>query len=144
MHVAPDNIPPALREAIELYFDALYLCDIGMLSTVFHPAAHLFDADEGRIFVDPIASYKDTILRRTSPASQAAPREDDVIFADLLSDTAATAKVRVRIHDNRFVDHLMFAFDGTRWRIVAKLWHLEEGASDKVCLETIQRPTRIF
>lgn len=118
--------PADLSRAIQHYFDALYLCDAELLAQVFHPAAGLFDADDSRIVVDPIACYHDTIKRRTSPESSAAPREDKVIWIDMLSDTASTVKVRVRIHERRFLDHLMFAYDGSDWRIVAKLWHLVE------------------
>ncbi|AHD02123.1 nuclear transport factor 2 family protein [Leisingera methylohalidivorans] len=124
------HAPAGLTQAVTRYFDALYFCDTDLLQRVFHPAASLFDADDGRIFADPISCYHDTILRRSPPAALNAPREDEILFVDLLSDAAATVKVRVRIHNNRFSDHLMFAHDGSEWRIVAKLWHLDEVAAD--------------
>lgn len=129
MDPAKTGAPAKLSDAIQQYFDALYLCDAALLAQVFHPLASLFDADDGRIFVDPIACYRDTIERRISPRSRRSPREDKVLWIDMLSDTSATVKVQVRIHDNRFLDHLMFAHDGTDWRIVAKLWHLVEVAN---------------
>ncbi|PIL17844.1 hypothetical protein P775_22715 [Puniceibacterium antarcticum] len=115
-----------LEGAIREYFEAMYRCDEELLMRVFHPSASLFDADDGRIFVDPINCYRDTIKRRKSPESTFAPREDEVLMIDMIPPSAAVVKVRVRIHENRFVDHLMFARDETSWRIVAKLWHLEE------------------
>jgi len=115
-----------LMAAVQTYFDALYHCDVVRFDQVFHPSASLFDADEGRIFVDPIAGYRDTIFHRDSPAQAKAPRQDEVLSIDALSDVAATVKVRLRIHDNVFLDHLMFAKDGSAWRIVAKLWSLQE------------------
>lgn len=118
-------LPAALSQAVNRYFDALYYCDTALLERVFHPSASLFDADDGRIFVDPIHCYRDTIFRRVSPASLESPREDKIVAVDLLSTSAATVSVRVRIHNKCFADHLMFAHDGSEWRIVAKLWHLE-------------------
>jgi hypothetical protein len=115
----------ALNKAIHEYFDMLYNCDLDLFDKVFHPSASLFDADTGRIFVDPIVSYRDSIFRRNPPAKVGALRQDKVIAVDALSDSSANVKVRVRIHNNIFVDHLMFAKEGEQWRIVAKLWHLE-------------------
>lgn len=118
--------PIALNEAIKAYFDGLYLCDTKILARVFHPSSNLFDADNDRIVVDPIRDYLDTISRRTPPDSVGAPNEDEIVWIDMLSPKAALAKVKVRIHNNRFLDHLMFNFDGKSWRIVAKNWHLIE------------------
>lgn len=104
MTMDPAKLKPSadLSRAIQQYFDALYLCDTELLARVFHPSARLFDAEDGRIVVDPIACYHDTIKHRTSPQSRAAPREDKVIWIDMLSGTASTVKVHVRIHDRRF------------------------------------------
>ncbi|WP_245294348.1 nuclear transport factor 2 family protein [Rhizobium aegyptiacum] len=114
-----------LLDAIQIYFDALYACDLALFDQVFHPACSLFDADEGRITVDPIANYRQVIAKRVSPASRAQDREDEIILIDWLSPKAATVKVRLRIHANIFIDHLCFARGAEGWRIVAKVWHLE-------------------
>lgn len=119
-----------LREAIELYFEALYTCDVDMLDRIFHPASSLFDADAGAIFVDPIADYRRTIAGRVSPASLGQVRQDEILLVDYLSDNAVLAKVRLRIHQDVFVDHLCFARSGGRWQIVAKLWHLKGTIGD--------------
>jgi len=124
------DIGQDLREAIELYFEALYMCDVDLLDRVFHPASSLFDADAGAIFVDPITHYRQTIAERASPASLGQVRQDEILLVDHLSDNAALAKVRLRIHQNVFVDHLCYARSGGCWRIVAKLWHLEGTIKD--------------
>ena len=61
---------PELLEAVQLYFDALYFCDVEILNKVFHETSSLFDADEGEIFVEPIASFSADVGGRTSPASK--------------------------------------------------------------------------
>ncbi len=114
-----------LLNAIQTYFDALYACDLALFDQTFHPACSLFDADQGAITVDPIADYRQVIAKRVSPASRAQDREDEIILIDWLSPSAATVKVRLRIHENVFVDHLCFVKGIEGWRIVAKVWHLE-------------------
>ncbi|MDC9813718.1 nuclear transport factor 2 family protein [Rhizobium binxianense] len=114
-----------MLSAIQIYFDALYACDLELFDRIFHPACSLFDADEGAIAVDPIAGYREVIAKRMSPASRAQPREDEIILIDWLSDVSAAVKVRLRIHENIFIDHLCLVKDKDGWRIVAKIWHLE-------------------
>ena len=66
-----------LFEAVQVYFDALYYCDTEKLDAVFHETSSLFDADEGKMFVEPIASFSDDVGSRTSPASKGQKREDE-------------------------------------------------------------------
>jgi hypothetical protein len=116
----------ALLLAIDTYFDAIYHCDTDKLDDVFHPAASLFDADEGTIFVDPLASFRQDVATRPSPASVGQIREEEILLIDFLSSKSAMVKLRLRAHDNIFVDHLSFVQDEAgEWRIVAKVWHLE-------------------
>lgn len=114
-----------LLDAVDLYFRALYHCDLEMFDKVFHKSSSLFDADEGKTAVDPIADYRKVISKRTPPASTGQKREDEIIMIDWLSERCATVKVRLRIHQNVFVDHLCFVKGEDHFRIVAKLWHLE-------------------
>jgi len=112
--------------AIDTYFDAIYDCDVEKLDSVFHASSSLFDADEGKIFVDPIASFREDVANRPSPASVNQRREEEVLLVDFLSAKSATVKLRLRAHDNIFVDHLSFVLDENQdWKIVAKVWHLE-------------------
>lgn len=117
--------PNDLIAAVDLYLDAIHECDTDKLSAVFHPASSLFDADEGVIFVEPIASYRDDVATRQSPASVGQAREAEILMVDYLCAVAATVKVRIRTHQNVFVDHLGFVKGEEGWRIVSKIWHLE-------------------
>ncbi len=115
-----------LYKAIDTYFDAIYFCDVDKLDSVFHSASSLFDADEGKIFVDPTASFRKDVASRPSPASVNQKREEEILLVDFLSSKSATVKLRLRAHDNIFVDHLSFVIDENQdWKIVAKVWHLE-------------------
>ena len=115
----------ALRAAIDMYFDALYHCDVDLLNEVFHPSSSLFDADNGTLFVESIASFSNDVGSRVSPASKGQVREDEILSIDFLSPISATVKVRLRAHENVFVDHLGFVLTNDTWRIVSKIWHLE-------------------
>jgi len=114
-----------LLDAISTYLDAIYYCDVEKLDSVFHPAASLFDADEGKIFVDPIASFRADVASRPSPASINQTRDEQIITIDWLSALSATVKLRLQAHENIFVDHLAFVMGDEGWKIVSKVWHLE-------------------
>ncbi len=118
-----------LAEAIEVYLDAIYYCDVEKLDAVFHEGSSLFDADEGKIFVDPIASFRADVGSRPSPAGRNQVRRDEVILIDWLSDISAVVKLRLQAHENVFVDHLSFVKGPQGWKIVAKVWHLESTAA---------------
>ncbi len=114
-----------LFDAVQTYFDALYYCDTKMLNSVFHEDSSLFDADEGKIFVESIASFSHDVGSRTSPASKGQKREDEILMVDWLSSLSAVVKIRLRAHQNVFVDHLGFVRGEDGWKIVSKIWHLE-------------------
>lgn len=114
-----------LLRAVQNYFDALYTCDLVLFDQIFDKHCSLFDADEGVIAVDPIAGYRNVIAKRIPPSSKGQIREDEIIMIDWLSKVSALVKVRLRIHQNVFLDHLCFVKGAEGWRIVAKIWHLE-------------------
>lgn len=115
-----------INAAIETYFEAIHECDVTKLDQVFHPQSSLFDADNGEIFVEPIASFRRDVAGRTSPESVGQSLQAEIISIDFLSGLSATAKIRIRAHDNVFLDHLGFVNGGSGWKIVSKIWHLEK------------------
>jgi len=115
----------ALWQAIQTYFDAIYYCDVEALDSVFHPTSSLFDVDQGEVFTDPIARFRQDVATRPSPSSKKCPRQEEVILVDWLCKTSAVVKLRLRSHDKIFVDHLSFVKGESGWKIVAKVWHLE-------------------
>ncbi|MBZ0216309.1 MAG: nuclear transport factor 2 family protein [Fimbriimonadaceae bacterium] len=119
------NQLPQLLDAVSRYLDVIYYCDVEKLDDVFHQASSLFDADEGEIFVDPIASFRADVASRPSPASRNQERKDEILLIDWLSEISAVVKVRLQSHDKIFVDHLGFVKGPDGWKIVSKIWHLE-------------------
>ncbi|PHS39045.1 MAG: hypothetical protein COA91_06880 [Robiginitomaculum sp.] len=114
-----------LLAAVETYFDAIYFCDVEKLDKIFHNTSSLFDADGGKIFTDPIASFRQDVATRPSPASAGQARQEEIIMIDWLCANAATVKLRLLAHKNVFVDHLCFVCGENGWEIVSKVWHLE-------------------
>jgi Putative lumazine-binding len=119
------KLQQGLLDAVQVYFDALYYCDTEKLNAVFHETSSLFDADNGKVFVEPIRSFSDNVGQRESPASKGQAREDEVLLVDWLSPISAVVKIRLRAHKNVFVDHLGFVKGEDGWKIVSKIWHLE-------------------
>ena len=119
------TIDAELLGAVQTYFDALYHCDTKLLNSVFHSSSSLFDADDGKLFVEPIESFSNDVGGRTSPASKGQTREDEILMVDMLSPISAVVKISLRAHRNIFVDHLSFVKTENGWKIVAKVWHLE-------------------
>lgn len=114
-----------LHDAVDIYFRALYNCDPQLLDAVFHPASSLFDVDEGAVFAEPFAQWREVVANRKSPASVGQERDEEILAIDWLSDAAAVVRVRLRVLDSIFVDHLSFVDGPDGWQIVAKVWHLE-------------------
>jgi len=115
-----------LNAAIETYFEAIHECDVKKLDDVFHPQSSLFDADNGEIFVEPIGSFRADVAGRKSPQSAGQALEAEIVMIDFLSPLSATVKIRIRAHQNVFVDHLGFVKGSGGWKIVSKIWHLEQ------------------
>ncbi len=122
--------PTELFDAIETYFDAIHDCDTEKLNAVFHPRSSLFDADNGTVFVEPIDSFSRDVGSRVSPASKGQAKEAEILMIDYLSPISATVKIRIRAHQNVFVDHLGFVKGADGWQIVSKIWHLESVIED--------------
>lgn len=115
-----------LNIAIGTYFEAIHDCDVQKLDQVFHSQSSLFDADNGEIFVEPIASFRRDVAGRKSPASAGQSMEAEILMIDFLSPLSATVKIRIQAHQNVFVDHLGFVKGSGGWKIVSKIWHLEQ------------------
>ncbi len=120
------NKTKELLTAVETYLDAIYFCDAEKLDAVFHQGSSLFDADGGKIFVDPIASFRADVASRPSPAGRGQKRVEEILCIDWLSSISACVKLRLQAHENVFVDHLAFVKGEDGWRIVSKVWHLEK------------------
>ncbi len=120
------NSPTDLINAVQTYFDALYYCDTELLNKAFHKSSSLFDVDTSKVFVESIDSFSKDVGGRVSPASKGQEPKAEILMIDWLSSNCATVKIRIRAHNNVFVDHLGFVNGEDGWQIVSKIWHLEK------------------
>ena len=120
------NLQTDLLNAVGIYFDALHFCDKELLNRVFHKNSSLFDVDKGHIFVESIDSFSKDVETRVSPKSTGQEPANEILMIDWLSSNCATVKVRIRIHNDVFVDHLGLVNGEEGWQIVSKIWHLEK------------------
>ncbi len=119
------NRKEELVAAVQVYLDAIHECDVDKLDAVFHPQSSLFDGDNGKVFVESIASFRADVAGRSSPAARGQKRVEEIIAIDWLSKLSANVKLRLQAHESIFVDHLAFVKGESGWQIVSKIWHLE-------------------
>jgi hypothetical protein len=114
-----------LTEAVQLYLDLMYDCDVSKFDRVFASTSQLHGFREGRMTCWPAAQYKEILAGRKSPKALGVPREERILLLDFSSPTQALAKVRVRVNDMTFVDYLSYHKIGESWLITSKAYHLE-------------------
>ena len=83
------------------------------------------DVEQGNITVGPYEDWRGDVAARPDPASVGQPSDAEVMAVQWLSDACATVAVRIRLFADVFVDHLCFVREGDRFRVVAKVWHLD-------------------
>ena len=114
-----------LSDAVQLYFDLMYDCDVSKFDRVFAPTSQLHGFREGQMNCWPAAQYKEVLAGRTSPQALGAQRDEQLLLLDTTSSTQALAKVRVRINDMVFVDYLAYHKIEDTWLVTAKAYHRE-------------------
>jgi hypothetical protein len=121
----PKTQTQELTEAVQLYLDLMYDCDVGKFDRVFAASSQLHGFRDGKMTCWPAAQYKEILAGRKSPRTLGSPREEQLLLLDAASATQALAKVRVRINDMVFVDYLSYHKVGGDWLITSKAYHLE-------------------
>jgi hypothetical protein len=121
----PKTATQELTEAVQLYLDLMYDCDVGKFDRVFGSTSQLHGFREGKMTCWPAAQYKEVLAGRQSPMALGSTREEQILLLDFASPTQALAKVRVRINDMVFVDYLSYHKIGEQWLITSKAYHRE-------------------
>lgn len=120
-----DEVIKAVREATQVYLDALFSGDVQGFRSVFHPQAHLYSATEGKLMQLTLDAYMDIVANRPSPQEKGDDRQDELISVSVGSPTTAHVRVKNVYLPKKFVDDLtMVQIDG-KWQIVSKVWHFD-------------------
>ncbi len=114
-----------LRGAVTRYFDLMYDSDISRFDQVFRSTAQLHGMRNGEMRVLTAEAYREALARTPSPASQNAPREEEILLIDVTSNSQALVKVRVRIKAIVYVDYLSYHHIDGDWLITSKAFHVE-------------------
>src|SRR5262249_15207216 len=71
-----------LTNAVQLYLDLMYDCDVGKFDKIFASTSQLHGFREGKMTCWPAAQYKEVLAGRKSPKAAGAPREEQVLLLD--------------------------------------------------------------
>ncbi len=110
---------------LQAYFEGLYTCDVALLEGVFHPQAIYATADETPTLIRSMEEYFAVVAKRISPASTKAMRKDVIDSIEFAGENTALARVRCTISGRDFVDFLTLIRAQGKWRIIAKVFHIE-------------------
>jgi Putative lumazine-binding len=72
------------------------------------------------------SEFRKLMGSRSSPASTGSSRQQEIIRVDEISPDVAAAKVRVRIGQTCFLDHLVLHRIDGKWLITSKGFHVEQ------------------
>ncbi len=117
-----EQIEALLRD----YFDALYHCDINLLTRVFHSRAIYATADDTQPLIRSMEEYFPVVAARESPASRSETRRDHIDAIEFAGENTAFARVRCSIGSRDFVDFLTLIRCANEWRIISKVFQITQ------------------
>jgi Putative lumazine-binding len=116
----------AIASAINAYFDLMYDADDSQFPEVFHGAALVHGLRDGKLAAWSASEFRDVMRSRPSPAAMNAPRDQEILGIEHTVPDLAIAKVRVRIGQICFIDHLVFHCIDEKWLVTSKAFHVAE------------------
>jgi hypothetical protein len=115
-----------ITSAINGYFDLMYDADDNQFLEVFHHACLVHGMRDGKLTAWSASEFRDVIRGRPSPAVMKSPREQAILSIEHTAPELAAAKVRVRIGQTCFVDHLIFHRIDGKWLVTSKAFHVAQ------------------
>jgi hypothetical protein len=112
--------------AIEAYFDLMYDSDDSHFPEVFHELCQVHGMRDGKLVAWSASEFRKLVRSRPSPASMGSPRQQEIVRVDEISPDVAAAKVRVRIGQICFLDHLILHRIDGKWLVTSKGFHVEQ------------------
>jgi hypothetical protein len=112
--------------AIEAYFDLMYDSDDSQFPEVFHELCQVHGMRDGKLVAWSASEFRKLVRDRPSPASVGSPRQQEIVRVDEISPDVAAAKVRVRIGQTCFLDHLILHRIDGKWLVTSKGFHVEQ------------------
>jgi hypothetical protein len=116
----------SIASAINGYFDLMYDADDNQFPEVFHDGCLIHGLRDGKHVAWTASEFRDVMRGRPSPAAMKSPGEQEILGIERAVPELAIAKVRVRIGQIGFVDHLVFHCIGGKWLITTKAFHVAQ------------------
>jgi hypothetical protein len=113
-----------IASAINGYFDLMYDADDNQFSEVFHGTCLVHGMRDGKLAAWSAAEFRNVMRNRPSPAVMKSPRDQEILSIEHTAPELATAKVRVRIGQTCFIDHLIFHRIDGQWLVTSKAFHV--------------------
>jgi hypothetical protein len=118
-----DQIHP-IASAINGYFDLMYEADDDRFLEVFHSTCLIHGIRDGKLTAWSASEFRDVMRSRPSPAAMKSPREQEILSIEHTARELAAAKVRVRIGQICFIDHLILHRIDEKWLVTSKAFHI--------------------
>ena len=112
----------AIEAMLGEYFDVMHTQDMVKFDRVFNENVTLYSAQTGELNKRPFDVYREAVVNRESPQSKGEARNEKILMIDVLSDTAALAKVQLEMFGGVMQDYLTLIHLDGRWQIISKIW----------------------
>lgn len=115
-----------ITSVLEDYFNGIFVGDIHLLRSAFHPMAFLSGDINGEPYFKTFEEYLEGVKNRKSPNALGAKLGMEIISIEIIN-TIAVAKTHVPIFEYNYYDLLSMSLIDGKWVIVNKLLtHINE------------------
>lgn len=104
----------------ESYFKGIYVGDVALLSTIYHPGTLLFGDVKGQPYAKNLPEYLDGVKNRQSPKDSGKPFKGEIISIKVIN-SIAMAEVKVTMYDFVYEEFLSFHKIDGKWLLVNKM-----------------------
>ena len=118
----------AIRETIQVYFDAMFESDPSKVFDAFHGSAKITGYIAGELVEMSVSDFASFVSTQPSAKSAGEPPFLEVVSLSIAGDTAV-ALVRDDYIGNRYLDTLSFLRCDGGWLIYNKLFHIDGDAA---------------
>jgi len=111
----------AISQVLEkTYFPGIYVGDVKLLQTIYHPGTLLFGDVKGQPYAKNLEQYLDGVGHRQSPKDSGKPFKGEVLDIRVVN-SIAVAEVKVKMYDFNYHEFLSFHKIDGKWLIVNKM-----------------------
>ena len=112
----------AITEVVERYYQALYVCDVEEVKSIFDPSAHIRGYYEGELINQSLLQYL-RLLSTLSTPEMIGESVDAKILSINVIDKTAIIQTQYAFESLKYVDFLSLLKINGQWQIVGKLFH---------------------